>query len=308
MYLQDSAVQPAVPRGASASMRLSSASGVPVAAPCRFLASHFPDPVHLRIFCFPHAGGSTALFAAWPAAFPPGVQLCPVYLPGRERRAGERPYTQLLPLVQSLARDLLPYLDTPFAFFGHSMGALIGFELARHLRQSEGLSPIHVFVAACQPPHLFKVRQRTGRMTKEEMIAELRRLQGTPENVLRNDELLELIYPMLAADFAACETYVYEAADPLDCSISAYGGQEDHSVENLDGWSLYTRQTFTCTMFPGDHFFVQRAESPLLQQMALELTALLDLPCEKTKATTREGVRNHFAHADGFAGHRSDSD
>lgn len=274
MYTQGSTARPVAPGGASSSMSPPPSARQQFGPPCRFLPAHPPSPARLRLFCFPHAGGGTALFDAWPAAFPAGVEVCPVYLPGRERRIWERPLAQLLPLVEMLANDLLPWLNIPFAFFGHSMGALVGFELARHLRQIQGPQPIHLFVSACRPPHLPRGAHLIHHLSRQEFIEELRRL-GIAAEVLHNAELLELVLPMLYADIAACETYVYQAKEPLGCSITAFGGTQDRSVEPLSAWSIHTRQTCSCVLLPGDHFYVQSAQPLLLRYLAEELVALL---------------------------------
>lgn len=262
---------------------------MPPYPPCRFLPLQPGRQSQLRLFCFPHAGGGTTLFDGWPAALPPNVQLCPIYLPGRERRAHEPPVPTLPALVEILAGDLLPYLDCPFVLWGQSMGALIAFELIRHLRTMRGPQPIHLFVAACPPPHLFSVERTINHLSKEDFVQELRRLRGTPEHILRNAELLDMVLPVLRADFSICETYTYLAEEPIDCSITAFGGTQDFPVEHLAAWSLHTRQTFSYRLLPGDHFFPQRVQLLLLNHLCSELASLLKhLGHGKSQPTTRE--------------------
>src|SRR5688572_27601574 len=112
----------------------------------RWITYYKPNPqARLRLFCFPYAGGGTAVFRAWGDRMPKTVEVCPVQLPGRETRVMEAPFNRLSTLVQAAAQALLPYLEKPFAFFGHSMGALVSFELARQLRRQHNLKPVHLY-------------------------------------------------------------------------------------------------------------------------------------------------------------------
>jgi surfactin synthase thioesterase subunit len=109
-----------------------------------------------RLFCFPYAGGSAAIFREWPREFPESVQVCNVELPGRGRRLFEPPFTSMGPLVEEAARALADYLDRPFAIFGHSLGALVAFELARYLRVACGARPTHLFLSATRAPQTIR--------------------------------------------------------------------------------------------------------------------------------------------------------
>ncbi len=198
------------------------------AAPDRWLAYRRPRPgAEVRLFCFPHAGGGASLFHGWADRLPPAVEVCPVQLPGRETRFGEPPINRLGPLVGALAEALLPHLDRPFAFFGHSLGALIGFELARRLRRERGLEPVHLFASACAAPQRWGCVRPIHALPDAAFRKELRRLRGTAPAVLDNEELMEILLPALRADFALCETYAYGEDDPLSCPVTAVGGLRD---------------------------------------------------------------------------------
>ena len=236
-----------------------------------------PNPLaHLRLFCFPYAGGGPSIFRTWPDDLPFQIEVCSIRLPGRESRLVESPFTRLSPLVQTLADVLHPYLNMPFAFFGHSMGALISFELARHLRQ-HGLDVMHLFVSGCRAPHIAQSDPPIHQLPEPEFIEKLRLLNGTPEPVLQNAELMRLLMPVLRADFAICETYTYLAESPLDCPISAFGGLQDSRVTHngLAAWRDQTCRSFTLRMLPGDHFFLHSARASLLQALARDLKQLL---------------------------------
>jgi medium-chain acyl-[acyl-carrier-protein] hydrolase len=185
----------------------------------------------------------------------------------------EPPFTRLSALVQALAQDLVPLLDKPFAFFGHSMGALVGFELARQLRRDSGVQPVRLFVSADHAPQLPRRDRPIHALPEGEFLDELRRLNGTPGVLLENAELMQIMLPILRADFAVYQTYVYSAESPLDCLISGFGGLQDHRVSqgDLEAWRDQTSVAFSLRMFPGDHFFLNTTQPLLLQVLSQEL-------------------------------------
>lgn len=233
-----------------------------------------PNPqASLRLFCFPYAGGAALTFRTWSNSLPMAFEVCPVELPGRGKRITSAPFTRLQPLVQAIAQALLPHLDKPFAFFGHSMGGLVSFELARLLRKKYGLNPAHLFVSGYRAPQVPDPDPPIRALPEPEFLEELRRLNGTPEAVLENAELMQLLLPALRADFAAIETYVYTPESPLDCPITAFGGLQDREVscDDLKAWREQTNAAFSLKMLPGDHFFLHSAQPLLLQSLSQEL-------------------------------------
>jgi medium-chain acyl-[acyl-carrier-protein] hydrolase len=238
-----------------------------------------PQPVpqaKLRLFCFPYAGGNSLIYRKWPTGLPATVELCAIQLPGHGNRLREKPFDRLTPLVSALATELLPYLDKPFAFFGHSMGALISFELARLLRREFGKGPEQLFVSGHRGPRIINGGPRIYDMPREEFIEQLRRLNGTPKEVLEHPELIDLMTPILRADFAITETYEYLNEAPLDCHLTAFGGLGDIEVtrKHLEAWRAETRASFSLRMFPGDHFFLNTAQPALLVVLSQELRRL----------------------------------
>jgi medium-chain acyl-[acyl-carrier-protein] hydrolase len=233
-----------------------------------------PNPrARVRLFCFPYAGGGATIYRAWASALPASVEVVPVQLPGRGRRLGEPAFESVDELVPALAQALLPYFDLPFVFFGHSMGATISFELARHLRRERGLQPKHLFVSGRRPPHVPNSNPRTYDLPDDEFIQTLRDLNGTPKEVTEHPELMELMLPLLRADFAICETYTYRPEGPLECPLSVYGGMQDTDVprERLEAWREMTTGRFSLRIFPGDHFFLTSSEPLLLSAVGREL-------------------------------------
>ena len=185
----------------------------------------------------------------------------------------ETPFLELPALIDALAQALLPLLDKPFALFGHSLGALVSFELGRYLRTGYGIRPIRLFVSAAPAPQIPHRGLPVHNMPQTEFLAELRRLNGTPVELVNHKEIMDVVLPSLRADFALYESYRYSYEPPLDCPISAYGGLEDQHVKrrDLEGWRDQTGSSFSIRMFPGDHFFFRTIEPVLLRALAQEL-------------------------------------
>lgn len=244
-----------------------------------WIAHSRPNPrARLRLFCFPFAGGSAAIYRGWSERLPADVEVLPVELPGRASRFRDTPFRRLDEMVAKLAEALAPELDRPYAFFGHSMGALISFELARLLRRQGAEGPLRIFVSARRAPHFPADDDPVHALPEPEFIARLRELNGTPEEVLEHPELMQMMIPLLRADFEVNETYRFEGGEPLDCPISALGGLGDEEVtrEHLEGWRQHTRRAFSLRMFPGDHFFLAHADrDALLQAVAQDLMAVV---------------------------------
>lgn len=227
----------------------------------------------LRLFCFPYAGGGVPVFHAWPDRLPPWVEVCVIQLPGRGMRMREKPYRQMDALVSALAVALAPLLDRPCAFFGHSLGAWIAFELAHKLRRERRIEPVHLFVSGAGAPHLPQRETPLHDLPEEEFLSALRHLNGTPTELLENDELMRLVAPTLRADFEVCETYSYSSRPLLLCPVTAFGGLSDHRVleSEIEAWREETDGYFRMQMLPGDHFFIHTESQRLLAQLSREL-------------------------------------
>jgi medium-chain acyl-[acyl-carrier-protein] hydrolase len=232
-----------------------------------------PDmDARLRLFCFPYAGGSAQAFRPWLKVAPTGIAICPVHLPGRERRFRDQRYTRLAPLAMELCAELRPYLDQPFAFFGHSMGAVIAFEIARMLER-EAAGPAYLFVSGRKSPACPPDDELIHMLPDDRFVARLRELDGTPEEVLQHPEILELMLPVLRADFAMCETYSYGEGQVLSCPISAFGGTGDTHVtrDELIAWHAQTSGAFSLRLFPGGHFFLHDVQADVLRAVVHDL-------------------------------------
>ncbi|MGD1020132.1 MAG: thioesterase II family protein [Verrucomicrobiia bacterium] len=236
-----------------------------------WIAFRKPNPqARLRLFCFPYAGSGASIFRTWSDGLPADVEICPVEFPGRGTRLIKTPFTQLSPLIEALAQALVPLLDKPFAFFGHSLGALVGFELARQLRRQTGVQPVHLFVSADRAPQIPHRDRPLHALPEGEFLVELSRLNGIPEKVLEDMELMQIMLPILRADFAVYETYVYATEPRLDCPVSVFGGLQDHRVSrgDLEAWCDQTSASFSLRMFDGDHFFWNTTQPLLLKALS----------------------------------------
>ncbi len=231
-----------------------------------------PD-ARLRLFCFPYAGGGSVTFRTWSNHLPQQVDVCPVELPGRGTRLGEPLFTQLPPLVEAMGKELLPHLDKPFALFGHSMGALISFELACHLRKEYDLNPVHLFVSAHRAPQVPDPGPPIYSLPERDFLERLYKLNGIPSEVLEEPELMQLMLPILRADMEVSDRYTYSSRPPLNCPISVFGGVQDHSVSRhqLQAWCSQTHASFTERMLPGGHFFLHMSQPLLLGVLAHQL-------------------------------------
>jgi medium-chain acyl-[acyl-carrier-protein] hydrolase len=228
-----------------------------------------PNPrSRLRLFCLPYAGGGAGVFRGWAAALPEW-EVCPIQLPGRETRLKEPPFTRLSHLIPVLADQIAPYLDRPFACFGHSLGGLIAFELLHYLRDRGHRPAVHLWVSGCRAPQLPSQPPVMHTLPDAEFLQELSRFNGTPENVLANAELMALLLPTLRADFALIETYEYRSRLPLPCPITAFGGSTDREVPpaDLEAWQSHTQAAFACHLLPGDHFFLNTDRETLLRYL-----------------------------------------
>jgi medium-chain acyl-[acyl-carrier-protein] hydrolase len=228
---------------------------------------------HGRLICFAHAGGSALSFREW-STWLPGVEVLCVQPPGREERLGEPPLREVGAVVDSLLEALRPWLDRPFAFFGHSLGTLQAYEMAQRLRQVEAPQPAHLLVSAHRAPHLPPSRRVLHALPQAEFVSELRRLGGTPSAVFDVPELLELIGPTIRADLEMTERYEWRELPPLDCPITAFGGTEDDRVDphEVRQWDRHTRARFESHFFPGGHFYLREHLQPLLRHIHALLT------------------------------------
>lgn len=235
------------------------------------------QPARLRLFCFPYAGGSALIYRGWQNYLPAGVSVWPVQLPGRGSRYKESPYVSMPEVVRVLTDAIEPFLEIPFAFFGHSMGAMMSFELAHAVNEKYQKQPRHVFVSGSGGPHLPRTTPNIHDLPDDKFITRLKELNGTPPEVFENPELMLMMMKTLRADFQIADTYPIFNGPPLDCPITAFGGQDDNLVtkEELEAWQIQTTNSFSSWVLPGDHFFLHSSDSIVLRILSQQLRTIL---------------------------------
>jgi medium-chain acyl-[acyl-carrier-protein] hydrolase len=238
-----------------------------------WFAGRLPRPTaRFRVFCFPYAGLGASLFQSWIGALGDDVDICPVQLPGRESRNEETPFRRIDPLVEATARALQPYVDIPFALFGHNFGATIAFELARRFRTHPLLN--RLFVSARRAPHLPDPLSGITHLPDNAFVDEVQcRYAGIPHGVLAYPDLLAALLPRVRADFEIVETYRFRPAESLGCAISAFGGRFDPTVREpaLRAWQAHTVAGVRVRMVDGGHLFLQDRRKALLEAIDQDL-------------------------------------
>jgi medium-chain acyl-[acyl-carrier-protein] hydrolase len=212
----------------------------------------------VRLLCFPHAGAGAATYRSWGAGMPAAIGVCPVQPPGRENRRKEAPMTNVEVLARSMAAAVAPVLLPPYALFGHSTGALAAFAFARELRRRRAPAPTHLFVAGRRAPQLPMERTELAGLDPAGLEVALRQMGGTPEEVMRDHEILRWIHPLLVADFAMNEDYRHHDEQPLDMPITAFAADADagSSCDEVAQWAEQTSQTFVQHTIKGGHFAI----------------------------------------------------
>jgi medium-chain acyl-[acyl-carrier-protein] hydrolase len=231
----------------------------------------------LRLFCLPFAGGGAQFFCDWHEYLPRSIELCAIQLPGRENRILEKPIMTLADLVDAIIKGVKEWIGKPYAIFGHSMGALLGYELTQAIRIAGLPQPYHLLISGRSAPYLPQVLPPIHNLPDDQFIKEIKDLNGTPNEVMGSQELLKMIMPVLRTDFKLCETYTYNNGPPLACSITAYGGLQDHTVsrDEVDAWRQLTIGSFTIRMFPGDHFYIQTSRSLFFRFLTHDLLTII---------------------------------
>ena len=246
---------------------------------CVWLSSTSWAPAaRIILYCLPYAGGDVSIFSNWRSRLPSFVEVCPIKLPGRGARIGEPAGTSILWLAAEIAEAIKYSSTKPHALFGHSMGALLAFEITRAMRNNGGPMPLHLFASGCAAPHIRRNPRITHHLPDAELVSEVQRLNGTPPEFFDHPDLVSLLLPMLRADFRVCETYAYRPQELLDVDITVLGGDRDPEVTTfqLNAWRELTTGRVSTELIPGDHFFLHQCEHRVLDVASIQLEAAVN--------------------------------
>lgn len=227
----------------------------------------------IRLFCLPFAGGNVLTYADWPDALPDFVELVAVQPPGRAERFFEKPFTSMNELIDELFPHVEALMDKPYAIFGHSLGSRVAYELVCKLRDSGYPEPLCYFASGSEAPHLPRTKEPIHALPQAEFINALRDYDGTPEAVLENEELMELCFPTLRADFEIAEKHRSTPGHKINSPLSVFSGTEDRNVsdEGLQAWNELFVGNGEITKFSGGHFFLDKECQSLLERVSKTL-------------------------------------
>lgn len=245
----------------------------------RLLHRPRPDPApRLRLFCFPYAGSGASGFHSWAARMPVGVELCAVRLPGREGRRDEPALSSVADLAEGLVSELAPWLQTDFAFFGHSLGALVAFEVSRTLRRRARPLPLRLFASGKGAPGRPDLSPRFSHLSDAAFVTGIAEHYGAfPREILAEPGMLEILLPPLRADMTAVETYVHRPEVPLPVPITLFMGADDPETmgQGRSGWRELTSAGVEERFFPGGHFFLLSQREALLASLSTDVARLI---------------------------------
>jgi medium-chain acyl-[acyl-carrier-protein] hydrolase len=228
----------------------------------------------LPLYCFPYGGAGASAYRDWSPGLPEWIEVKPMQPPGRETRFREEPYTRLAPMVAEMVGKVEAERG-PFALFGHSLGGLVAFELARELRRQGRPAPLLLVVSGFSPPHLLRDRIRVTHLPPDDFWREVQVHYDVTPEIVAEPLFRELAYPALRADLEIVETYVPYEEPPFDFPLLALGGVGDPeaSPQQIEGWQEYSRRPVPVRIFPGGHFYVNSSRREVLAEVVAALSS-----------------------------------
>lgn len=231
----------------------------------------------LTLLCFSYAGGSPLTFNEWHKWLDPRVRVVTILLPGRATRIMEPAIDEMDAIIDVLLPSIEQIVDGDYAMFGHSLGSKVALQLCKKLKETGGQLPSHFFASGSCAPHKPRKEKVLYNLPDNEFIKELGNLNGTPREVLENEELMQLYLPMLRADFKIADTFKYEMSSKLPVDLSIFRGEfdEDVSVEKSVAWRELFDGAYEFVQFKGGHFFVDECKQQVVAKIMKKLTYLL---------------------------------
>jgi surfactin synthase thioesterase subunit len=237
-----------------------------------------PDAA-FRLFCLPHAGGAPVTFFPWVAQFSQDIEIVCLQYPGRSHRLGEPASTSVRQLVDDILQEIDDLSPKPFAFYGHSLGGIVAFELTRALRRLGRTGPHHLYIGASRPPQIASSRPLIHMLPDGEFISAVNsRYGGIPAAIASDAGAMEMFLPGLRGDFTAYETYQFQPSEPLDIPMTIFGGAQDTAVspDCLEGWRQHTDAAFDIQLLPGGHFFPPGSTQALIRVLESQVPRYRD--------------------------------
>ncbi len=242
-----------------------------------------------RLICIPHGGGGPQSYKAWAEQLPEHIEVLALSFPGRGSRHGEAAIHSMPQLADEITEALKPYLNKPYVLFGHSVGALVAYEVACRIQATGLMQPMRLIVSAHETPENSHTDSPMYTLSDSELLDKIGELGLVPDNALQNTELAQFILPALRADFELSETYVYQPGKALSAPITATLGSADPLLDKnaMQLWETYTAEAFSLRCYDGDHFYTVSAEQQVLDDIAAELAEDL----QRQPASILEGER-----------------
>jgi medium-chain acyl-[acyl-carrier-protein] hydrolase len=235
----------------------------------------------LRLFCLPFAGGGASLYRPWTTALAPDIEVCPIQLPARENRYSEKPITDAYQLAETIATQIIPFTDRPYAIFGHSMGALLAYEVARVLEIQKIRPPEVLFLSAHRAPHMPRKRDLLHSLPDAQFIQSLKQYGGFPEEILNNQEFIDFVLPTMRSDMTLCDLYAFKNEDSqLHTPIEIFAGAGDPEAgpDEMKAWADYSQSGSNLKVFEGGHFFLRSHAKEVLDHISRSINSLSSVP------------------------------